>query len=159
MSLLTILITFILSTFFGHWTHWALHQKWMGKAHNAHMTHHLKMYPPENLFSETYRSAGKDNSVLLFIPFAIVLLILTFCCFYSLGFNPLRYVEVVLTMIFSGWLHDYIHEKMHIINHWLFKFEFMKKLRDLHMIHHRNMDMNYGIFTFVWDKLFSSFKK
>lgn len=74
---LTILIAFLATTLFGHVVHWALHQKWTGSVNQSHMTHHLKLYPPSDYLSDSYRHAGKDD-------FDQVLC----CCRYSYGGSP-----------------------------------------------------------------------
>lgn len=60
-----------------------------------------------------------------------------------------------------GFLHNYLHDSFHINRHWLYQNSFTKNLFKrwslLHLIHHQNMNYNYGIFLFHWDYVFRSF--
>jgi sterol desaturase/sphingolipid hydroxylase (fatty acid hydroxylase superfamily) len=144
--LLTIIIAFFVTTLFGHVLHWSLHQKWMGLFNKSHMVHHLKKYPASDFYSEVYRDAGKDKS--------------TYVGVFILGSVCLT-ITALSTLFFVGWLHNYLHDSFHITNHFLGKIPLFNKLFDrwikLHYQHHVNMQTNFGIFTFHWDKLFKTF--
>lgn len=160
---LTLLITYLATTLFGFIVHWSLHQKWAGRFNNSHMTHHLKLYPPEDYVSETYRHAGKDNTVITF-TFASIPMISFPILLGWLGLLawPLV-VAVIVCELVVGVLHWYIHDAFHIKNHWMGR---VPGLRDifqvwnrLHYLHHVDMRKNYGIFVFHWDRVFGTFSK
>lgn len=157
MVLSTLLGAFVLVNLFGYVTHKSLHQSWTGRLNKAHMTHHLKLYPPTDFFSEEYRNPGRDNTVRIFafaaLPLIALPIILGICGILSVGLTIL----VLIEMLFIGWLHDYLHDAFHISNHWLNRFDTFKKWVKLHFQHHVNMSTNYGIFTFFLDKLFGTF--
>ncbi len=161
--LLTILITFVLITLFGFVVHWGLHQPWAGKYNNAHMTHHLKLYPPEDFTSESYRHAGKDNTVVTFAV-ASIPMILTPIVLGLLGILswPLAITVVVVELVL-GFLHDHIHNAFHIKNHWMSRVPVLRDIFQvwarLHYLHHVDMTKNYGIFVFHWDRIFRTFWK
>src|SRR5208282_4159343 len=71
--LLTILISFFISSLFGYVVHRSLHQSWTGRLHRKHMTHHLILYPPSDYLSDKYRDAGGDNTVKIFALAALPL--------------------------------------------------------------------------------------
>jgi len=73
---LTIIISYLFSTFFGYVIHWSLHQSWMGLFYKAHLSHHLEMYPPNDYKSDTYRHAGKNSTPIYFLIIASPLLII-----------------------------------------------------------------------------------
>ncbi len=160
--LLTIFISFIATTFFGYVVHWSLHQSWAGRFNQSHMTHHLKLYPPEDYTSDTYRSAGKDNTVITFavaslpmIAFPIVLGLFGIIGWFLVA--TALFVELSL-----GFLHWYIHDAFHIKNHWMSRVPWLKDIfqvwNGLHYTHHVDMGTNYGIFVFHWDRLFKTFR-
>jgi sterol desaturase/sphingolipid hydroxylase (fatty acid hydroxylase superfamily) len=160
---LTLLISYIFISFFGYLAHWALHQKWMGFFNIAHMTHHLKMYPPEDYTSDVYRHAGKDSTPRYFIglvsPLIIGPIILGI-----LGVLPFSVVAVILGMEAAlGFLHNYIHDTFHINNHWMNRIPVLRdifhKWNRLHYLHHVDMRKNYGIFLFHWDRILGTFWK
>jgi len=161
--ILTILISYIITSLFGYVIHWSLHQSWAGQFNTAHMTHHLKLYPPEDFTSDTYRHAGKDSTP-KFFALAAIPLIITPIILGALGILSWYLVVTVLVMEgLMGFLHDYIHDAFHIYNHWMSRVPVLKvifhKWVELHYLHHVNMEKNYGIFVFHWDRLFGSFWK
>jgi hypothetical protein len=160
---LTILISFFVTSLFGHVVHWALHQSWTGRVNMSHMTHHLKLYPPEDYLSEIYRNAGKDSTPKFFaiaaLPLILAPIVLWLC-----GILPgVLAVTVLVVEGVMGFLHDYLHDAFHIKNHLLTRIPGVKVIFDrwvkIHYLHHVDMGKNYGIFTFHWDRLFGTFWK
>ena len=159
VALLVLGATFAVGTLIGWFVHWIMHQRWSGRLYRSHMTHHLKLYPPKDLLSESYRDAGADNGVFIFAP------PITFAClvlgivFYVLGLPlwVLALVAVLSTVI--GVVHDSLHTAFHLRNSWLRHFTWFRWLRLMHFVHHRKMNRNLGIFWFVWDRLFRVFRR
>lgn len=159
MVLFALILVFVLVSFFGYAVHWSLHQNWAGRWNLAHMTHHEVLYPPSDYYSETYRHAGKDNT---FITFAIASLpLLAFpWVLYGLGVIGLPLTIIIaLEMLLIGFLHDYLHMVFHLPSHWLNRFKAVQKWNKSHYVHHQNMQKNFGIFFFMWDRLFGTFIK
>ena len=161
--LLTILISYIISSFFGYVIHWSLHQSWAGFFNKAHMTHHQVLYPPSDFTSEKYRHAGKDSAPKFFalatLPIILLLLILLL-----VGILPLPLLITCWTVIgVMGFSHDYIHDAFHLRNHWMSRIPVLRdifaKWTQLHYLHHVDMSKNFGIFIFHWDHVFRSFWK
>lgn len=156
---LIILITFIITSFFGYISHWALHQPWTGDFSRSHLTHHLKLYPHTNFLSNSYRNAKSDNSIRFFAIMAIPLYIIPIL-FYLFKILSIDYIIIIYVVeLITGLLHNYLHEFFHIRNHWLTKYNWFNKLVKLHYTHHLYMNKNYGIFIFSWDRLFKTFSK
>lgn len=159
----SILTTYLMVNLFGYVAHWALHQTWMGRFNNSHMTHHLKLYPVEDFSSDVYRDAGKDNTA-KFFAIASLPLIITPIILVIMGILPLPLMIVILiTEGIIGFLHDYVHDAFHINNHLLTRLPGIRvifgSLLKLHYIHHVNMNKNYGIFVYHWDRIFGTFSK
>lgn len=161
--LLTILLVYLIVSLFGYFVHKALHQSWTGRYNTSHMAHHEKLYPPEDFLSEKYRDAGKDDT---FWTFAVISLplILAPIVLGLLGVLSLTLTLIALTeMLLIGWLNNYLHNALHIRNHWISKVPLIKFLfadwGNLHYLHHVDMKKNYGIFCFHWDRLFKTFWK
>lgn len=155
--LLTLFISYLATNLFGYVVHWSLHQEWVGRHHEAHMTHHLRLYPPEDFTSLAYRSAGKDSTVWFFAAASIPMILVPILLGY---FGVISIVCMVAALIMEGtlgFLHNYIHDAMHIKPHWMRSLPFFDRLSKLHMLHHIDMNTNYGIFTFHWDRLFRTF--
>lgn len=159
--LLAIFISYIFASFFGQLIHWALHQSWTGFLNQAHMSHHLEKYPPEDFTSDTYRSAGGQSTPKYFIILALPVIIGPIVLG-VMGILPLSIVLIVLGMEgLMGFLNDRVHEWIHIENHWITRVPVLRTLFTkwfkLHYLHHVDMNKNFGIFTFHWDRLFGTY--
>lgn len=160
---ITALIAFFGSSLFGYVVHRSLHQKWTGFLNRKHMNHHLIQYPSTDYLSDTYRDAGKDNTVFIFavaaVPLVAAPIILGVLGMLSL---PCIIVAEVI-MLAMGFLHDYIHDRFHIKNHWLNNIPVIKNIfgywNHLHYLHHIDMQKNFGIFLFHWDVVFKTLYK
>lgn len=152
-----IVVTYIGTTLFGYVVHRSLHQSWTGKLNRSHMTHHLKLYPPSDFYSEKYREAGTDSTVKIFaaaaVPVVALPIVLWAFGVLSLGVMTL----VIVEMLVIGWLHDHLHDAFHITNHPLTKFKLFNHWIDLHYLHHIKMQRNFGIFSFGWDRIFKTY--
>ena len=153
------IFVYIIINLLGYLTHRAFHQKWSGFFYRAHHNHHYIQYPPNDFFSEAYRSAGKDNSgkffILAFLPMIIGWFVFVFLAHISLVIG----IGVIIEMVIIGLAHDILHDAFHIQNHWLNKFAIFRRWVELHKIHHIDVSKNYGIFDFLWDRVFGTFEK
>lgn len=159
--ILAIAAAFLVTTLFGHVVHWCLHQAWMGSVNNAHMTHHLRLYPADDFSSEVYRNAGKDSTPRFFAVAAIPL-VATPIVLAILGIFSWPIALTVLAVeALMGFLHNYLHDSFHIKNHWMTRVPGLKGIFhrwvELHYLHHVDMSKNYGIFTFFWDRFFRTY--
>ena len=156
-----LLITYLITNLFGYVIHWMLHQRWATQFNKTHMAHH-KLYPAKNFTSDLYRDAGKDSSFKIFIVMAIPLILIPII----LGLSNIISIYLVISILIiegiMGFLHNYLHDAFHTNNHWLSKIPLIKNMFNtlvrLHYYHHANMNLNFGIFTFYWDKLLKTFK-
>lgn len=159
-ALLTALVTYLITSLLGYVVHWAIHQRWVGRAYEAHRAHHIDLYPPGRLISEKYLSAGKQSTVytflLAFSPLLILPVVMYFVGWFSLGMT----VAAIAAMAAVGLLNDLIHDSFHVRNHWLSRvIPGYSRMRELHFVHHVNMKRNFGIYSFIWDKVFKTFKR
>lgn len=161
--LLTILVVYLVVSLFGYFVHKALHQSWTGRYNSSHMAHHITLYPPEDYLSDTYRDAGKDNTLWTFAVISLPL-VLTPVILWAFGILSFTISLIALIeMLFIGWLNNFLHNALHIRNHWITKIPIVNKLfskwNELHYLHHVDMNKNFGIFNFAWDKVFRTFWK
>ena len=157
--LLTILVMFVVITFFGYWTHVFFHSKMSGRFYVAHLTHHQKLYPVNDFQSEIYRQPGKDNTVFSFLLFGAPIILLPIILFaFHIISSPI-FITIILCLAIFGFANNYLHDAFHISNHKLSRFKWFVKLTDLHYLHHIDVQKNLGIYMFWWDKLFGSFMK
>jgi sterol desaturase/sphingolipid hydroxylase (fatty acid hydroxylase superfamily) len=151
--------TYALTSFLGYAVHRALHQKWAGRAYTSHRMHHLSLYPPGDLVSESYRSAGNASTVYTFIlAFSPLILIPTLLCAMGIVTFSTAFTSV-LVMVLVGVLNDAFHDSFHLRSSFLQKIiPGYENLRQSHFVHHVNMKKNFGIYGFFWDKIFKTFK-
>lgn len=159
--LLTVFITYLVTSLFGYAVHWSLHQSWAGRFNTSHMTHHLKLYPPQDFTSEVYRNAGADNTLKIFAIAALPLIIAPFVLWLVGVFSWISVIAVLVMEALMGFFHDYLHDAFHIKNHWLNRLPVLnvifEKWVQLHYLHHVDMSKNLGIFSFHWDYIFKTF--
>lgn len=157
-TLLIIAITFVFSTFLGYWAHLAFHQSWSGIFYRAHTNHHTIQYPPNDFISEKYRSAGKYNSAYYFTFIFLPIIGLLVSSVFFLGISTFTCLIILATMLSVGLLHDNIHDSFHLQNSIWHHLPFHKKWQQLHLVHHIDQSKNFGVYNFLFDKLFKTFQ-
>jgi sterol desaturase/sphingolipid hydroxylase (fatty acid hydroxylase superfamily) len=151
-------ITITLGTLAGHLLHWRMHRKkW-----RSHMYHHAVTYPKDDLRSsaeEGYRSSGAFSGWITFaVPVSAVVVALV-CSLHAAGVSWLTCAAVASGCAIIGYMHGAIHDAMHVEGHWLGKIvPGFGKLQRLHDQHHRNMKTNFGIVSFLWDRVFGTYR-
>jgi len=153
------ILTFLVTTLFGQVVHWSLHQKWTGRLNKSHMTHHLLLYPVSSFKSERYRDPGEDSSAKIFLVAALPLLSIPILLFCLGKFSLLATLWAIGESLILGWLHDSIHDSFHLYKSWWAKLPGYKRWAKLHYIHHVDMQKNFGIFTFFWDRTFRTLRE
>lgn len=155
---LTLGCSLLVASVLGHAIHWALHQRWTGPAYRGHMDHHCKQYPPHRLTSSRYLAAKWYNAgPFLFTPPLVIILGAVGGLMIWFGVPLWALVVFGTTLVGYGLFNDWIHDSFHIDFHWLSGLQWYDRLRALHFVHHHNMRKNYGIVSFVWDKIFGTF--
>ena len=159
---LAFLITFFVASLFGYVVHRILHQKWSRRLYQAHMTHHIKLYPPTDFSSEKYRDSGKDSTPKFFMLAGLPLIIIPIILYLFNWVSSPVFITILTVEILIGFLNDYLHDAFHIKNFWLHKVPYIglwfSSLTRLHYFHHVDMGSNYGIFSFIWDRIFQTFR-
>lgn len=137
----------------GYLLHWVMHQRWSGLMWRSHMKHH-RMYPPREAVAEgEYRTIGADSAVFVYITVGAVLAAL-FVATLSLRMA----LPLAAEMLLVGWLNDAVHDATHVRGHWLQRFAWFERIRETHVIHHRNMKYNHGLLTFVADRAMKTYQ-
>jgi sterol desaturase/sphingolipid hydroxylase (fatty acid hydroxylase superfamily) len=158
-AVLVFILTFFALTFLGYVSHWCFHRPWSGRFYKSHLSHHFKLYPPSDFYSDKYRDAGKDNTTLLFtLVFSpLILAAIAITVFHIV---PLVIGIIILAeMAIFGAANNSLHDSFHIKKTFWHRFKFFHKLIGLHLEHHKNIKTNYGIFNFTFDRLFKTFKQ
>lgn len=148
-----LLLGLLVSDCAGYWLHRLAHWRRGGAVYRAHMAHHEVLYGREFL-SDAYRDPpASGSSVLAFLPFVLGLAAL----FVLVAPAPLG-AALALECLGLAWLNSYIHDGLHVRRFWLARFRWFRRLRRLHRQHHLDMSTNFGIFTWLWDRAFRTFR-
>lgn len=172
---LTFLASLIIAEAYGYWLHVLLHSYIFPSLSKAHMNHHILSYPPGGRMRKPeYIQDRLPEDRALFgiglewiIP-SIALIAITFSIELLLGLSLAQICLSIFTMvIYSVFLFLFMHESLHIKDHYLLSIKPIKKwylkARKLHDIHHHYVDKNglmnrnYGIAFFFFDKLFGTY--
>lgn len=151
--LLALLVGFFVFEAAGYGVHRFLHHPWSGPLNQAHLNHHLTQYPPERFLSTKYRSAGGDSTL---IPFAVGGVVLAGLLFWLLPWTYALALVVELAVV--GWANNYVHDATHVREHRLSRYNWFKRWRNLHRVHHAEMTRNFGIVTFFTDKALKTYQ-
>lgn len=152
-----LILTPLLVLLLAHLFHYSFHQSWSGRFYRAHSKHHT-LYTPADFVSDIYRSPQGDSTIILFaILFAPciggVIAITVF------GLIPLwTGIGMLIEMAIIGFANDRMHDSFHLTKSVWHRWPGYRKLRTLHEIHHQNTSTNYGIITFLWDRVFGTFR-
>ena len=158
--LLVALVTYFTTSLLGYAVHWAIHHTWAGWAYRAHRVHHIDLYPPGKLISDEYRNAGSSKTTYTFVLAFTPLLLLPIMLWLLGGFSLVHALAAIGAMLLVGLLNDVVHDSYHVKDHWLSRFiPGYARMRQLHFVHHVNMRRNFGIYSFVWDRIFRTFKQ
>ena len=121
------------------------------------MTHHLKLYPPWDYESDTYRDPGKDSTVFPFLILGAPLVLLPVVAGIFGIISVWISVALVFEILLIGFLNDFIHDSFHVKGHWVRRYwPGYERLNRLHFAHHVDMQKNFGIFIFAWDAIFGT---
>jgi sterol desaturase/sphingolipid hydroxylase (fatty acid hydroxylase superfamily) len=157
VAVLVTIVSLVLSNFLGYWIHRALHQKWAGPFHRAHMQHHLELYPPGKLTSVKYRNAHWYNrGPFLFTPPFLVIVAVALGIARLLHAPMWTVAEIATIFVAFGFLNDWVHDTFHLRRHPLQKLRYYRRARIAHFVHHVDMSKNYGIVAFEWDRAFGT---
>lgn len=139
----------------GYLIHWVLHQPIMGRLHKTHNDHHREKYTPEDYLDKTYRHvAGNNRPILYYTPPALLIVAFAF-----MFLSPLLAAIFTVELAVVAWANDWLHTQMHIEGHWLERYRWFWRLRDLHWHHHVDEGKNLGIFSWFTDKLLGTFEE
>jgi hypothetical protein len=151
-----LLTIFVVGNLLGWVVHTIMHIGWFTRLSKGHMRHHT-LYTSGDYLSETYRSAGKDDSAFIFIPaIAIPIIGITALCWLLTGVWWICAAMITFSII-VGWMNVYVHEAFHIRGHFLYRFKTFRELSRLHVLHHIHPKKNQGIIWFGIDRLMRTY--
>lgn len=149
-----ILVTILLGELIAYVIHRLSHWPGAGRLYQNHLVHHVKLYPSHRFTSDTYQSDLKASLIVWFTPICVLFALIAFF-FLSL----MLWFVFVGTVITVAFLNNYMHDSYHIRKHWLYRFSWHRKLRYMHMIHHKRVQNNFGIYSFGIDRMLKTLRR
>jgi sterol desaturase/sphingolipid hydroxylase (fatty acid hydroxylase superfamily) len=123
-----------------------------GKFFRNHIDFHHTNYSKDHLVSATYLDDEGNNTPFFFIPvFAVG------ACMYFL--LPVELFVVLLVACgTSFYAHVYFDKEYHVEGSRLQRFAWFRRKRELHFVHHRHANSNFGVIHFFWDRIFGTYR-
>lgn len=146
---LTFLVIIFASEFGAYLWHRFAHTNIIPEVHDTHRIHHeadLRHEAHEDFFWV----------ILILIALGISLIVAWYYRFMPIPFIYfiISYLLVVMVFVWN-W---YVHSAYHIPNHWLNGFSWFKQDKKIHLQHHVNPSVNYGIASHFSDVIFGTYE-
>jgi hypothetical protein len=148
----------LVGTLAGWAGHWLLHRPWSGPLFRAHLLHH-SLYPPSDFESDSYRGADWRSSVFslgTLVGLAVVA-VLAAARWLGLGWGGVAAGAAWSAAL--GWAHNWAHDSFHLRGHWMLRWRWFRRLKCLHLLHHRHARKNLGILWMDWDRAFGTMRE
>lgn len=153
-----ILLTYLVTDFAVYvWHRWISHFGLGGNIfRNAHYEHHEIHYPFAKLETNEYIPNGwiDGDTWPWFIPITICMSIYIALCKLDCMSVFNCYIGLTFAIIYT-YITSYINQSYHIRNHWLNKFNWFRRHKFYHKLHHY-YNCNYSITTFIMDRIFGT---
>ena len=128
------------------------HQAAGGKLFRNHINFHHTYYSKDHLVSVSYLGDEGNNTPYFLIPVFLV----GACAVLVL---PLDLFVVHLTAsAASFYIHVLFDREYHVEGSWLQRFAWFRRKQQLHFVHHRHANSNFGVVHFFWDRLLGTYR-
>jgi sterol desaturase/sphingolipid hydroxylase (fatty acid hydroxylase superfamily) len=58
----------------------------------------------------------------------------------------------------SFYAHVFFDKEYHVEGSWLHRFAWFRRQQELHFVHHRHANSNFGVIHFFWDKILGTYR-
>ena len=117
-----------------------------GKLFRNHINFHHTHYADDHLVSRTYLGNEGNITPYFFIPVFLV----GGCVYFLLPLN--LFVVMVIASAASFYAHVFFDKEYHVEGSWLQRFAWFRRQQELHFVHHRHANSNFGVIHFFWDR-------
>jgi sterol desaturase/sphingolipid hydroxylase (fatty acid hydroxylase superfamily) len=123
-----------------------------GKFFRNHINFHHTHYSKDHLVSATYLDDEGNNTPFFFIPvFAVGA-----CMYYLLPVY--LFVVLAAACAASFYAHVLFDREYHVEGSRLLRFAWFRRKRELHFVHHRHANSNFGVVHFFWDRILGTYR-
>jgi len=123
-----------------------------GKFFRNHINFHHTHYSKDHLVSATYLDDEGNNTPFFFIP-----VFATGACMYFLLPVDL-FVVLAVACAASFYAHVFFDKEYHMEGSRLQRFAWFRRKRELHFVHHRHANSNFGVIHFFWDRILGTYR-
>jgi hypothetical protein len=128
------------------------HHPMGGKFFRNHIDFHHIHYSKDHLVSATYLDDEGNNTPFFFIPvFAVGA-----CMYFLLPID--LFVVLVVACAASFYAHVFFDKEYHVDGSRLLRFAWFRRKRELHFVHHRHTNSNFGVVHFFWDRVLGTYR-
>ena len=131
------------------WHRFGAHTDIIPGIHDTHKIHHTS-----DLLHEAHEDFFWVILILLSVGAGLVAAWYSDYLFIPVIYVIIAYLLIVMVFIWN-W---YVHSACHIPNHWLNKYYWFRKDKKMHLQHHVNPQVNYGIASHFSDIIFGTYE-
>jgi sterol desaturase/sphingolipid hydroxylase (fatty acid hydroxylase superfamily) len=154
LFIVTALATHLAMSFAQTLMHYKLgHHPMGGKVFRNHINFHHTYYSKDHLVSRTYLDEEGNNTPFFFVPVFLV----GGCAFFLLPLS--LFVVMVIATAASFYAHVFFDKEYHVEGSWLLRFAWFRRQQELHFVHHRHANSNFGVIHFIWDRILGTYRR
>jgi Fatty acid hydroxylase superfamily len=128
------------------------HHRIGGLFFRNHINFHHTHYSAGHLVSSTY--LGDEGNI---TPYFLIPVFLVGGCVYFL--LPLNlFVVMTISAAASFYAHVFFDKEYHLEGSRLQRFAWFRRQQELHFVHHRHANSNFGVIHFFWDKILGTYR-
>jgi hypothetical protein len=124
-----------------------------GKFFRDHINFHHTHYSGSHLVSSAYLGDEGNTTPYFLIPVFLV----GGCAYFLLP--PDLFVVMVFASAVSFYAHVLFDKEYHVEGSRLLRFAWFRRLQELHFVHHRHANSNFGVVHFFWDKILGTYRR
>jgi Fatty acid hydroxylase superfamily len=124
-----------------------------GKFFRDHINFHHTHYSGSHLVSSAYLGDEGNTTPYFLIPVFLV----GGCAYFLLPLD--LFVVMVFASAVSFYAHVLFDKEYHVEGSRLLRFAWFRRLQELHFVHHRHANSNFGVVHFFWDKILGTYRR
>ena len=154
LFLMTAVATHLVMSFAQTVMHYKLgHHPMGGNFFRNHIDFHHTYYSKDHLVSPAYLGEEGNNTPFFFIP----ALLAGGCGYFLLPLN--LFVVMIIAGAASFYAHVFFDKEYHVEGSWLQRFAWFRHHQELHFVHHRHANTNFGVIHFFWDRILGTYRR
>ena len=123
-----------------------------GKLFRNHINFHHTYYSRDHLVSATYLGDEGNNTPYFLIP----VLLVGGGAYCVMPFD--LFVVHAAACAASFYVHVLFDREYHVDGSWLQRFAWFRRKQELHFVHHRHANRNFGVVHFFWDRILGTYR-